>query len=168
MEQFGILINRYMDWQRQHSDPINDNYPLMHNPSGMILILFVYFLIVFYGPRVMANRQAFELRRYNMLYNTAQVFFCGFYVVRVYQLTEIELEGLYLMCKKWNRDRNALTEEIAFYMYVNFVCRVCELSETVVHILRKKTRQLSYLHIVHHGMNLILSWLGARFQPGKY
>lgn len=168
MEGFGFLTDGYMDWQRKQADPINDNYPLMQNPSGMILILVIYFLTVIYGPKLMANRKPFDLKRYTMIYNCVQLFYCGFYTIRVYQLTERHPDGLYLMCKKWNRERNAITEEIAFYQYVNFVCRVCELSETVVHILRKKTRQLSYLHVCHHSLNVFLSWMTSRFQPGKF
>lgn len=54
----------------------------------------------------------------------------------------------------------------AVYMY--FICKLIELLDTVFFVLRKKNRQISFLHLYHHSMMPICGWIGAKFFAGGH
>lgn len=49
-----------------------------------------------------------------------------------------------------------------------FFCKLTELLDTVFFVLRKKQRQISFLHLYHHSMMPICGWIGSRFLPGGH
>lgn len=54
----------------------------------------------------------------------------------------------------------------AVYMY--FICKLIELLDTVFFVLRKKDRQISFLHLYHHFMMPICGWIGSKFFAGGH
>ena len=54
-----------------------------------------------------------------------------------------------------------------YTMYLTVLLKTFELTETIFFILRKKTNQVSVLHVYHHTSSLILVWLFAKYIPGK-
>jgi hypothetical protein len=56
-------------------DDIHD-YPLMQHPAQPAAIVALYFVFVFsLGPKLMKNRQAFDLRKIMTIYNITQILF---------------------------------------------------------------------------------------------
>lgn len=53
-------------------------------------------------------------------------------------------------------------------VYAYFICKLIELLDTVFFVLRKKHRQVSFLHVYHHAMMPICAWIGVRFVPGGH
>ena len=53
-------------------------------------------------------------------------------------------------------------------VYMYFLCKIIELLDTVFFVLRKKQRQISFLHLYHHAMMPICAWIGVRFVPGGH
>ena len=53
-------------------------------------------------------------------------------------------------------------------VYAYFICKLIELLDTVFFVLRKKQRQISFLHIYHHAMMPICAWIGVRYVPGGH
>lgn len=47
-----------------------------------------------------------------------------------------------------------------------FAAKIIELLDTVFFVLRKKNRQISFLHLYHHTMMPICAWIGTKFLPG--
>jgi len=47
-----------------------------------------------------------------------------------------------------------------------FITKFIEFADTIFFILRKKTRQLTALHVIHHALVPILVWIGYKFVPG--
>ena len=58
--------------------------------------------------------------------------------------------------------------QMARGVYAYFVCKLIELLDTVFFVMRKKQRQISFLHVYHHGMMPICAWIGVRFVPGGH
>nr|CAD7451027.1 unnamed protein product [Timema bartmani] len=48
------------------------------------------------------------------------------------------------------------------------ICKVVELLDTVFFVLRKKNNQISYLHLHHHTLMPVCSWIGVKFLPGGH
>lgn len=64
------------------------------------------------------------------------------------------------------RIKNLLKMAAAVWWY--FFAKIVELLDTVFFVLRKKNRQITFLHLYHHTMMPICAWIGVRFLPGLY
>lgn len=53
-------------------------------------------------------------------------------------------------------------------VYYYFLSKLIELLDTVFFVLRKKQRQISFLHVYHHGMMPICAWIGVRYVAGGH
>ena len=47
-----------------------------------------------------------------------------------------------------------------------YASKACEFFDTVSMVLRKKTRQLSFLHLYHHATMFPIWWLGVAYVAG--
>lgn len=47
-----------------------------------------------------------------------------------------------------------------------FAAKIIELLDTIFFVLRKKNRQITFLHLYHHFMMPICAWIGVKFLPG--
>lgn len=58
------------------SDPRVNDWPLMQSPIPTLMMVVTYlYVVVFLGPRLMANRKPYKLNNILILYNAAQVIF---------------------------------------------------------------------------------------------
>lgn len=53
-------------------------------------------------------------------------------------------------------------------VYTYFICKLIELLDTVFFVMRKKDRQISFLHLYHHSMMPICAWIGVKFFAGGH
>ncbi|KAL3270861.1 hypothetical protein HHI36_021379 [Cryptolaemus montrouzieri] len=47
-----------------------------------------------------------------------------------------------------------------------YLLKVYDLLDTVFFVLRKRERQITFLHLYHHAMMVTFPWIGAKFVPG--
>lgn len=52
------------------------------------------------------------------------------------------------------------------WCYYLFILKHIELLETLFFILRKKNKQVSKLHVYHHGSTCLLAWIGVKYAAG--
>lgn len=53
-------------------------------------------------------------------------------------------------------------------MYLYFLAKISELLDTVFFVLRKKDRQISFLHMYHHTVMPMISWGATKYYPGGH
>ncbi|XP_014614938.1 PREDICTED: elongation of very long chain fatty acids protein 1 [Polistes canadensis] len=53
-------------------------------------------------------------------------------------------------------------------VYIYYICKLIELLDTVFFVLRKKDKQISFLHVYHHSIMPCASWIGVRWLPGGH
>ena len=143
-----------------------DGWPLMDNPlwTAAICLCYIYFAKVL-GPKLMEKRPAFELREMMMVYNAFQVLFhilllwevgrCGWFTGKFSYLCEPV---------DFSNDPSALRIMRAGYMF--FISKYVDMIDTVFFVLRKKSNQISFLHVTHHGLVPFLCYPMTRFVPG--
>lgn len=51
--------------------------------------------------------------------------------------------------------------------YWTYLIKMLELVETVFFVLRKKSNQVSALHVYHHSSTLFLAWIACKFIGGR-
>lgn len=53
-------------------------------------------------------------------------------------------------------------------VYLYFLAKISELLDTVFFVLRKKERQISFLHLYHHTVMPMISWGATKYYPGGH
>lgn len=65
-------------------------------------------------------------------------------------------------------ERNILPKQEARGVYLYFLAKISELLDTVFFVLRKKERQISFLHMYHHTVMPMISWGATKYYPGGH
>jgi len=124
-----------------------------------IVSVLLYWLMVWVGPKMMANRKPFSLRRLLTLWNLflailSVVMFVGMIVPMVDFLNTNGF--LYLMCMP---REDPHVGSAFFFLWLFALSKYIELLDTVFIILRK--RPLNLLHWYHHTTVLVYTWFSV-------
>lgn len=162
-----FLMEEYTNFMETKSDPRTSKWLLMNSPGPLLTIVVTYLYFCAYaGPRYMKDRKPFDLKNVIILYNFVQVFMSVFLVYEAMQGGWFN--GYSFTCQPvdWSDNPKAMRMASAVWWY--FFCKITELLDTVFFVLRKKTNQVSFLHLYHHSMMPICAWIGTRFLPGGH
>ncbi|XP_026282366.1 elongation of very long chain fatty acids protein AAEL008004 [Frankliniella occidentalis] len=139
----------------------------MSDPIPMLSILVVYnYLAQKLGPALMANRKPFRLRSTLVVYNTLQVVASCYLFYQGGRLGW--LRDYSWRCQPVDYGTSPRALEIAAACYLYFLAKLTELLDTAFFVLRKKERQLSFLHLYHHTVMPIVSWGCVKYMPGGH
>ena len=142
-------MSSWYRWLIESGDPRVQSWPLVASPVPTILICVSYvFFVKFAGPKWMENRKPFDLRKSMMVYNLLMTLlsFALFYAAG--------LAGWFgrhsYRCQPVDRSVNGLFEAKVAYAY--YLTKFLEFTDTLFFVLRKKEKQISLLHVIHHGI----------------
>lgn len=148
-------------------DPRADSYPLMSSiwPTLAICLGYVYFVKVL-GPRFMEDRKPFELKGIILAYNLFQTLFSfwgfsqgwRFYVTGDYSWT----------CQPIDYSEHPEAKRALMMAYVFYVSKFLDMFDSIFFVLKKKFGHLSFLHVFHHGIMPLETWMGPRFVGGGH
>ena len=169
-DRIGSFQYLFYDFWQEKQHPLTQDLPLIRNPPGTILsIVFVYwFLVRVLLPKLMRNREPFDLRTIMLLHNS---FLIGLNGIGV-------LVSLYLsrfMYLTWScsaddfRDVPAWQYRLNAYLgYFYFLSKLLDFIDTFFFVLRKRYHQASFLHVFHHGLMPFASYIGLKYAPYFY
>eukprot|EP00924_Labyrinthula_sp_SR-Ha-C_P009619 snap_masked-scaffold_22-processed-gene-1.8-mRNA-1 protein AED:0.17 eAED:0.21 QI:0/0/0/0.8/1/1/5/0/277 len=138
----------------------NQNYPLNSLLiSGTITIL--YFILVLFSAYISKkenkqNAGEGKIIFFVKVYNLVQVVLCSYMMGRVIQI--FFNEDLNLVPNKFIVER----ETVANIHWLFYISKLIDFLDTFFIIIRKKWRQLSFLHVYHHGSVFFHQWLHQR------
>lgn len=139
-------------------------WPLVDTPMQAIAILIFYSIFIYFGMKFMKNRQAFELRKFLLIYNFFQVI-GSFYIF--YEIIVTAVKSSYsLVCEPVDYSNNPLSLRMAAALWMYYVTKLIDLIDTVVFVLRKKHNQITFLHLFHHISMVLNAWSGVKYVPG--
>ncbi|XP_069697706.1 very long chain fatty acid elongase 7-like isoform X2 [Periplaneta americana] len=69
-------------------------------------------------------------------------------------------------CEPVDTSNNSDAIEMASWVWMMYMTKVFDLLDTVFFVLRKKSNQVTFLHVLHHSMTLVLFYTLARYAPG--
>ena len=69
-------------------------------------------------------------------------------------------------CAEVDYTARPLPLRVAAALWWFYASKACEFFDTVSMVLRKKTRQLSFLHLYHHATMFPIWWLGVAYVAG--
>ncbi|KAH8337136.1 hypothetical protein KR059_000958, partial [Drosophila kikkawai] len=138
-------------------DPVQ--FPLVGSPWSPMMILGAYlFFVLKLGRKIMENRKPFDLRGVIKVYNIVQIVYNSvvllsavyfLFVLKAYDMSCVHTLPLDHEYKNWER-------LISYSYYFN---KYMDLVETVFFVMRKKDRQISFLHVFHHTIMCVGGYL---------
>ncbi|XP_055678558.1 elongation of very long chain fatty acids protein AAEL008004 isoform X1 [Lutzomyia longipalpis] len=158
-------MQRYMD---SYGDPRTKDWPMMSSPFPTLAVCLCYVYIVkVLGPRLMENRKPFQLQNTLIVYNFLQVVFSTwlFYEISISGW----LTGHYnFRCQPVDYSNHPRTLRMVHACWWYYFSKFTEFMDTIFFVLRKKTSQVSTLHVIHHGCMPMSVWFGVKFTPGGH
>ncbi|XP_030376556.1 elongation of very long chain fatty acids protein AAEL008004 isoform X3 [Scaptodrosophila lebanonensis] len=185
-------INRYMD---SHGDSRTKDWPMMSSPFPTLAACLTYvYLVKVLGPRLMENRKPLNLQNTLVAYNAIQVVFSawlfyeclmggwwGSYSFRCQPVDYTDsatsrrigvsgwLTGHYsFRCQPVDYSNNPRTLRMVHACWWYYFSKFTEFMDTIFFVLRKKTSQVTTLHVIHHGCMPMSVWFGVKFTPGGH
>ncbi|XP_070502204.1 very long chain fatty acid elongase 7-like [Chironomus tepperi] len=135
------------------------------NPTPVLAIFTVYFILLKIGPMLMANRQPFKLTTTIRIYNIIQILGCSYFSSLSHlKFNYSPLKSIW-KCETNNMYINSHDDVVEIY-HLNWLfywLRLIELFETMFFIMRKKQEQISFLHVYHHISTLFFLYLAYRY-----
>merc|ERR1712107_763404 len=125
-----------------------------------------YYLIVRYiGPRLMKNREPFNLKYVMLAYNLFQTVFNSWIFYKVFWLWRDHYSWT---CQPVDYSQSlhglAALDVTWWYFFSKFI----DFFDSFFFVARKKFSHLSSLHVVHHGGLPIAVWFGPKFVGGGH
>ncbi|XP_075979155.1 very long chain fatty acid elongase 4-like isoform X2 [Anticarsia gemmatalis] len=148
-------------WDFKGIDEYNDRKLLISSPYPILLVVTSYlYFVLKWGPNYMKSREPYNLRNWLVGYNALQVIVT--FVTFVVGSSMLWKQGLWPTTCHVDRDmekRLRLVDGSHYY----FLTKVVELVDTVFFVLRKKQRQVSFLHVYHHTIMVMATWLITKY-----
>ncbi|XP_015190636.1 PREDICTED: elongation of very long chain fatty acids protein 1-like isoform X1 [Polistes dominula] len=171
-ESFPACGSQDMDFAKAYhylfeeiADPRVANLPLMKDPFAVTLILLAYLGFVLHiGPRYMKNRKPYKLNSFMILYNGLLAIASGVTCYGV--LTSGYTTNLSLGCEPYRLSYEPEPLRMVDWIWWIFIMKIVELSDTIVFVLRKKSNQISILHVYHHSSTVCFAWINCKYIPG--
>ncbi|XP_018567405.1 elongation of very long chain fatty acids protein AAEL008004 [Anoplophora glabripennis] len=162
-----IVADRYQTVLYKISDPRTTDWPLMHSPVPTIMMVLGYlYVILFLGPRMMENRKPFKLREVLVIYNGAQVLYS------LFMLYEHLVSGWFwdysYKCQPVDYSNNYKALRMANLCWWYYISKLTEFADTLFFVLRKKDSQVSFLHLYHHSLTPLETWILVKFIAGGH
>ncbi|AWP04076.1 putative elongation of very long chain fatty acids protein 1-like isoform 7 [Scophthalmus maximus] len=157
-------ILKFYNYVQARTDARIRDYPLMHNPIEMSIILVAYiFFSVYAGPRLMANRKPFSLKIPMIVYNLSMV------LLNAYIVLEFMLSG-WATTYTWRCDlidtsMSPQALRMIRVAWLFYFSKYIELLDTAFFVLRKKQNQITFLHVFHHSFMPWTWWWGITLTP---
>ncbi|KAK0074785.1 hypothetical protein PV326_012176, partial [Microctonus aethiopoides] len=161
------VIYSYHDFMENKSDPRVKDWPMMSGPfpTIFICIFYAYFVKVI-GPKFMEKRKPFVFQRFMIYYNLFQV------ILSAWLFYQGLINGWWndysFKCQPVDYSTNPKALGMAKGAWWYYISKFTELTDTIMFVLRKKNNQISNLHVYHHGIMPIATWLGVKFVPGGH
>ena len=123
-----------------------------------------YLLFCLLGPRVMASREAMDPKGFMLAYNAYQtVFNVGVLGLFIHEIIALK-QPMWGSKLPWSDNR---TFKLLLGVWFHYNNKYLELLDTVFMVVRKKTKQLSFLHVYHHALLIWAWWFVCHLMAGN-
>ncbi|XP_072019478.1 very long chain fatty acid elongase 7-like [Amphiura filiformis] len=164
------MAAQFLQWWddvvEEYGDPRVADWPLMDSPRTGTIMVIIYLFIVWIGPKLMKNREPFSLKHVIAVYNFSMV------VLSWYLLWEFLMggwgTGYSYGCQVVDYSDSPQALRMANCCWWFYFSKFIEMLDTVFFILRKKNRQISFLHVFHHALMPFSWWIGVKFVAGGF
>ncbi|XP_055848572.1 elongation of very long chain fatty acids protein AAEL008004 isoform X2 [Episyrphus balteatus] len=137
----------------------------MDNPLptfGLVGLYLSWVLVV--GPMFMRDRKPFQLRQTLIVYNAFQVLLSGYMFYEHLMAGWLNLYNL--KCQPVDYSDGPMSKRMLNLCYIYYLSKLTEFADTIFFVLRKKTSQITWLHVYHHSLTPLETWVLVKFIAG--
>nr|CAH7714487.1 unnamed protein product [Callosobruchus chinensis] len=150
------------------ADPRTNAYFLIADPlPGLGILAFYLYFVNSLGPRLMENRGPFKLQKTIYVYNVFQASLSLFLFIEVL-LSAMWWNRYSFICEPVDYSSSPHALRVARDVYIFFLAKMSELVETVFFVLRKKQKQVTFLHCYHHTVMPMVTWGATKYFAGGH
>ncbi|KAJ8954315.1 hypothetical protein NQ318_005902 [Aromia moschata] len=161
-----LMVENYNDFLEIKKDPTVDSWLLMKSPIPVVILLVFYlYFVLKLGPRFMEKREPFNLKHVLIGYNAYQVLFSLWLCSNIFHVKDA-IELMTSSCKDV-RKTSEHQYYLSLYAWWFIFSKIVELLDTVFFVLRKKQSQVTFLHVYHHSIMVLFSWVYLKVLPGE-
>jgi len=164
LTHYHALASAKYSYFLSFADKRVEGWLMMSSPMYTIYLCAAYLLFVAVGPKFMANRQPLQSRTLLILYNVAMVLLNLYIFVEL--LSTAILSNYNWVCTPVDYADEPLPNRMAAALWWYYFSKPIEFFDTVMFILRKKDRQVTFLHVYHHVTMPLLWWIGIKWVAG--
>ncbi|XP_039748941.1 elongation of very long chain fatty acids protein 7-like [Pararge aegeria] len=157
MEELADFNKTNSHWD-EHEKLIHEWF-IMRSPIPLAAIMSCYWIFVLkLGPMYMKKKEPLHVKKYLVAYNIFQVLFSlyttckALYVLRTYSLFPSICPG----------DPKELRILLTRGCYIYLIAKLSELFDTIFFVLKKNKRQITFLHVYHHSITIIMAWIAIK------
>ncbi|KAJ8732295.1 hypothetical protein PYW08_015025 [Mythimna loreyi] len=163
----GVARQGYQVLFGELPDPRTKGWLFVSKPYQLLTLLGLYLMFVLkWGPQHMKNRQPYNLDKILIVYNAVQIVSCAYlFANSIYLAWGWDYKWI---CEPVNFSNEPKPMRIAEMCYFYFVLKLVDLLDTVFFVLRKKSNQVTFLHIYHHVGMCLLIWGAVTYLPGGH
>ncbi|CAH1392972.1 unnamed protein product [Nezara viridula] len=158
----GQLYEYYL-WTLSLADQRSRGWLMVDSPVPTVLYTILYLVIVGIGPRLMKDRKPFKLTWCLVPYNLAMSLL-NLYIAIELLIASTRLKYSYV-CQPIRHVDHKEELRIVNAVWWYYFSKLLEFCDTFFFILRKKEKQLTFLHVYHHSTMFSLWWIGIKWVP---
>ncbi|GAV07195.1 hypothetical protein RvY_17066 [Ramazzottius varieornatus] len=147
------LLQKYNDFNArtyQSADVRSRDLPLLGRTDTMLVLTMAYFAFLAFGPRFMKHRKPIELKAFKGVYNFCLVLLSLWMFLELFIHTQ--RSGYNFFCIPYTVSYAPADLRIVYALYIYYVSKAVEFLDTVFMILKKKYKQITFLHVYHHAV----------------
>ncbi|XP_015911125.1 very long chain fatty acid elongase 4 [Parasteatoda tepidariorum] len=147
-----------------NDDPENmERVGSIHFPLSVVLLYLLF--VKWLGPLLMKPFKPLRLNSLLIAFNISIVVWNAY--------VSFNIANIIYDSAKNGKLCNLMTNEVNMKYYVNkaykfvwlfYISKYVDLLDTIFFVLRKKHRQISFLHVFHHSTVILLIWWGIRYK----
>ncbi|XP_046752080.1 elongation of very long chain fatty acids protein AAEL008004-like [Diprion similis] len=161
------LAETYHYYNVEIADSRTNDWWLISTPLPLMIIIASYlYFVLSCGPRYMRDTKPYSLRTFLTCYNVFQIFYNTWIVYKLIIAGWLTYFGAVcnpMVIDYWLDPMAVQEAEITWWA---MILKIIDLSETAVFVLRKKDRQISFLHLYHHVTTVLIIWVTVKYFAG--
>ena len=157
-------VKHFYDGLDVYADPRTQMWTFVNSVIPSVVSIVCYLLFIYIGPKIMKHREALEFKALMTIYNI------GATLLNVHIFVEILISTTALnysyACQNLAFSDDPMELRLTSALWYYFISKLIEMADTVFFILRKKTNQVSFLHVYHHSTMVVVTWIGIKWFGG--
>ncbi|XP_037049972.1 elongation of very long chain fatty acids protein AAEL008004-like isoform X3 [Bradysia coprophila] len=163
----GSIFNKIID-ALDNRDTRLDHLPFTSPLSAIVVATSYMYFVKVGGPSFMSRRKPFELNNVIIIYNLIQIVLnAALFLYAMYAWWNYK-PHFNFACDPIDRGTGVFAIKEARAVYYYYCLKLLDLCDTVFFVLKKKTGQVSFLHVYHHFIVLVFTYKAVGWSPGGH
>nr|QBO55934.1 elongation of very long chain fatty acid 9d [Brachionus rotundiformis] len=164
MLEQNMSLNEIYQYYLNQGDPRVRNWMLMATPIKTILYMIAYLISIPLINKYMENRKPFNLKWFLVIYNFIQVI-GSFYIFAELLIVSYKSNYSYV-CQTVDYSEDPLAMRMVSVLWFYYISKLIDFVDTLCFAFRKKTNQITFLHVFHHFTMFPYAWIGLKYVGG--